>query len=453
MAPTKAKELSKPDVRSLTIDISAGHLGVTLENTDDGTGVRIAAVDAADLVAKAGLKVGDVLLSIEGHTVDDHGDAFAAIDAAVGSIRIEYWTEAEAKTAAAIKGPKSSGIFWVVALLLFVVAVGGLGGYGYYYYQSLQTPARSKAATPKPPNSPPSAPPKPPGTPKKSKASEIMGDMLSGTIDEYEEKLETLSRAQIVKELKKKDAKWEDKDNVPVDLLRDNLVKEAEKLRRMVKEHEEKSSPEAKQKKVMKQLKLKDEQQLRELLQDVEVPFPEEASVKELREIALKEDAMAKWDAVDDEIKLEKNKVRAAENVRKFEVKEKMRKAKEKRDKQYQSDLLAEKYGAHHDNPAMQTRPYWEEDWDEEQEREALERLSQTPMWQMFDDEQLENMMKRIRNNPKVLDMLVAETENMQKMKPFLGPNGEMPEMDVMRAMGMDFKATNFDKDNPAVIV
>ena len=49
--------------------------------------------------------------------------------------------------------------------------------------------------------------------------------------------------------------------------------------------------------------------------------------------------------------------------------------------------------------------------------------------------------------------VIAQETENMQKMKPFLGPNGEMPEMDVMRAMGMDFKATNFDKDNPAIVV
>jgi hypothetical protein len=124
------------------------------------------------------------------------------------------------------------------------------------------------------------------------------------------------------------------------------------------------------------------------------------------RVLARREDALGKWDAVPDEVKLEKNKVRAAQNVRQFEARERWRKDKEKRERQYRSDEKAEKLGPHHDNPAMQERPYWEEDWDEEQEREALERLSQTPMWQVLDDQGLERMMKRIRNNPKVLDML-----------------------------------------------
>jgi hypothetical protein len=279
-----------PDVRSLTIDASCGHLGVTLENTENGTGVRILELHAADLMAQAGLKTGDVLLSIESKSLKDHEQAFSAIGSATGQIlHIEYWTEAEAAAAAAIQGPSRGRSRLMAFTLLAVVLVAGACGFAYFTLQHQKEAGSYAAATTQPPISAPSAVPKPLGTtkPKKPKAAEIMGDMWSGSLEDYEEKLETLTRAQIVKELKKKSPEWVDK-GLSVDDLRDKLVEQAETARRMVKEYKEKATDDGKQKKALKQLKLRNDDQLRELLQDVDVPCPDGARTKDLREIALR---------------------------------------------------------------------------------------------------------------------------------------------------------------------
>jgi hypothetical protein len=46
---------------------------------------------------------------------------------------------------------------------------------------------------------------------------------------------------------------------------------------------------------------------------------------------------------------------------------------------------------------------------------------------------------------------MAQEANGMKKMAPFMGPKGEMPDMDIMRAMGMEMKGVNFDKDNPVL--
>lgn len=97
---------SLPNTRSLSIDISSGHLGVTLSNGVCGK-VTISRCHDGDLFAAAGLKAGDVIVAVDGRTVDSHQAAFAAINRAVGSLRLEYWTAAEAREAAKILMPNS----------------------------------------------------------------------------------------------------------------------------------------------------------------------------------------------------------------------------------------------------------------------------------------------------------------------------------------------------------
>ena len=77
-APDSAKK-PKADTKSVTIDTSKGHLGVTLQNGDLG-GVKITELDEADLIFKAGLKVDDVIKSVNGTVVDTHEACLKAFD-------------------------------------------------------------------------------------------------------------------------------------------------------------------------------------------------------------------------------------------------------------------------------------------------------------------------------------------------------------------------------------
>ena len=82
---------------------------------------------------------------------------------------------------------------------------------------------------------------------------------------------------------------------------------------------------------------------------------------------------------------------------------------------------------------------------------EAIERLSKLPLWRQMGPANLESIMARVRNNPKVVDMLESESENAKKMAGLVGSNGEMPGMDVMRAVG-DIDVEYFDdKHNPDI--
>lgn len=82
------------EYRSLTISLSSGgDLGVSLEN-EAGGGVRIAAAEDVDLVAAAGLRVGDVIFEINGREVNDHEEALFAMMPRP-ALNIRYRTAAE----------------------------------------------------------------------------------------------------------------------------------------------------------------------------------------------------------------------------------------------------------------------------------------------------------------------------------------------------------------------
>jgi len=103
--------------------------------------------------------------------------------------------------------------------------------------------------------------------------------------------------------------------------------------------------------------------------------------------------------------------------------------------------------GFGHDNELFKTYHPWEVEWDQEMEVEALERLRQLPLWNSMTPEMLDNMMNRIRSNPKVLDAIEGETNSLKGLKDQFGPNGEMPDMDVMRSAGMNMKMHKFKKN------
>ena len=81
-------------LHTATVTTAKGHLGVTLGNGSDG--VVVEAADPNDLIAKAGLAAGDVIISLNGESVSTHSKAMAIFDGAKGKkVVIAYRTCAE----------------------------------------------------------------------------------------------------------------------------------------------------------------------------------------------------------------------------------------------------------------------------------------------------------------------------------------------------------------------
>ena len=112
-------------------DPKAGHLGVTLENTEPAVGVLIKHVHQVDLMAKAGLAAGQVITAVNGTAVTSHEDCLALLQGAgTGPIEINYLTAAEAELAlkeasAKYKAKERDDFCRVLKLALLAVAVIG----------------------------------------------------------------------------------------------------------------------------------------------------------------------------------------------------------------------------------------------------------------------------------------------------------------------------------------
>lgn len=130
-APSSKATPAASSRKQTVIDTTdGGHLGVTLGG-GGGTGVGgvgIMEIHHADLIAKAGLKVGDIIVAVAGTEVNDHEKALAAFDSGMGGkITVEYFTAAEAKeiTAAVWSGRRRKvfGFFAFLVKLLLLLSV------------------------------------------------------------------------------------------------------------------------------------------------------------------------------------------------------------------------------------------------------------------------------------------------------------------------------------------
>ena len=416
---------SLPDVRTVTIDKSKGHLGVTLGNTESGNGVLILEVHPADLFAKAGLKKGYVILTVDGKTVDNHGDAFAAFNDG-STLTLEYWNDEEAKTAASLQkttggGVQSLGGGVIAMLVVFALVIAGTIGGGAYIYANggvdavFNISGNYTAPVDMDMEAAPSPPP-----PRKSKAREIIEDWgeESGTLEDYEERLEELTRDELIKVLKRKDKTWQPTEAHTAEWLRSQMVSQAAQARQKKKEMEEEmgiTQEERDKKKIKKQLKLKDASQLKEMLNDVGVYYPEDATVKELRRIALEEEAMAKWDALDEKVKLEKNRKRAVEAAERATAAAALRKQKEADSREF-GEGQVEMENAMKEAKRRQKNK-WERDWDQSDEDEARERLNKLTQYKNMDPEGLESVLESIRGDKSLLDGFEQEERLNREMK------------------------------------
>lgn len=75
------------------LDKSEGDLGLTVGNTEDGSGVLIVAVGQNTISRKANIQPGQVIFKVNEHEVGTHAEAVALMDkAANGKVRLELST-------------------------------------------------------------------------------------------------------------------------------------------------------------------------------------------------------------------------------------------------------------------------------------------------------------------------------------------------------------------------
>jgi len=79
--------------RTVHLDKKKGDLGLTLGNTQDGSGVLIVACEAGSLSALAGLLKGDIIFKVNEHDVGTHAEAVSLMDkAAKGQVYLQLGT-------------------------------------------------------------------------------------------------------------------------------------------------------------------------------------------------------------------------------------------------------------------------------------------------------------------------------------------------------------------------
>ena len=223
--------VAKEEARSVTINKREGYLGVTLSNTPSGVGVLVEEAVAADLIAAAGLKAGDVILRLNGREVNRHGDAIEILNSApdVG-LQIEYWTEAQAAKATPKPAPSKGvqALKWVFFLLVFV----GVPAMVFYARDSgldflnpasaakpasaaAKEPARSAAKAAKPAavtKERARAMPAPAASGPGTFGTVMQGgeeiNLMEGSFDDVEEVIDRMTDAEVVAALQKADPKW-----------------------------------------------------------------------------------------------------------------------------------------------------------------------------------------------------------------------------------------------------
>ena len=103
-------ELSVVGRRTITIDNSKADIGISVGNTDDGSGVLVVDCVAGGGAALAGVMKGDIIFRINEHDVGTHGEAVALIDkAAHGKVCLELSEiQASAETVSSIPSASRS---------------------------------------------------------------------------------------------------------------------------------------------------------------------------------------------------------------------------------------------------------------------------------------------------------------------------------------------------------
>jgi hypothetical protein len=269
-------------------------------------------------------------------------------------------------------------------------------------------------------------------------------------IDAADELLDEMSEGQIRKLMKVLDIGFVgDDDDWDIDEARDKCVSTMTKMAR--KHRQEKTDQMNRRDKQEMALKKKyTHQQIKDMLDDVGIPYNDKFDKVDLRNFALEVDLLDKYDALPADYKLERNRERSMAGIQAFEARKAYEKEKAKIEKEKREKMLEDKLGPMHDNEMYKSYQPWEVEWDNEMELEAIERLRQLPMWHTLSPDMVDGMMAKIKRNPRMLDYIESETRSLGQIRDQMGPNGEMPDMDVLRAAGLSLKNVGGKKDEEA---
>lgn len=257
-------------------------------------------------------------------------------------------------------------------------------------------------------------------------------------LDEWSDKLELLSRDELIKLVQKNAPEWQPTEDHTAEFIRDQLLGQAYGARNQAKDYATQHDPETRYKKQKRLLKQKGPEELQSMLADIGVIHPDGLSAKELRELALKEDLLVKWDALPEQVKLEKNRKRAVEVAAAATAAEKARRKAWEDSQDVDPDLKAQM-----EMKERQKKQPWEIDWDQSDEDEAIERLSRLEMFKHMDPTMLEGMMQAIRKDKTMLDALEGE-EKMKKVMADATADGSTLTLGDMKRIGAS--VTSFDK-------
>jgi len=79
-------DLSQFERSHVTVDKKMGDLGLTIGNTEDGSGVIIVAMSEKSICLAAGIRPGQVLFKVNEHDVGTHAEAVALLDKAANGV-------------------------------------------------------------------------------------------------------------------------------------------------------------------------------------------------------------------------------------------------------------------------------------------------------------------------------------------------------------------------------
>ena len=390
-----------PARRTTTVDArNGGHLGLDLRDSPLHGCALVYKVFPGDLISRAGLKANDVIFTVDGNEVRSHAQAMRMLDNALDKKRavdVGYWSKEDAALVAAAAEEKSRARWRKVYMATFgILLLLGLAALAYNFAPLDMPPSHALKPTKEKARANGSASAKGAAAPKvKASASATVAgagagarkatpvenlknafgfDPYEGTMEDVEDHFDAMTEAQLVKHIQKNQPEWEKPEWMTLEMLKANLVEQVSTLRRQSDEGAAAKESSADRKK--RQLKAKSADELQELLDDVGIIYPEGLSAKALRKIAREKDALGLWESLDDQTRLDKNRERAILNLEKAKAAEQAKKDEERSKQKYPGspDQIHNLAADQKRKPVK--KQWWEQEWSEDDEEEALQRIS-----------------------------------------------------------------------------
>lgn len=255
--------------------------------------------------------------------------------------------------------------------------------------------------------------------------------------DQVWENIAKKTDAELVSILKDAGGTFPDGEDISREELLDHMEELLERREEQRRAEKEKKSPEqARRARHKRELAGKGLLEIQAMFDDVHETYPADITEKAVRKLALEKGVLEKWDALDPTFKLERNTQIAQEKVTYAKhkahedllKKEAATKAAEEARGITDIDKMAESMHGKDLHP-------WEYDWNKEDEADALERLSKTPLWNQMGPDQINNLMERIRMHPEILTRLESQGKP-NLMADAIGAHGDTIDLDMARRAG-----------------